>query len=149
MRKQRSDNAYVESKLMQDALVRVEPPLPITDDELFFWDKIMLARHEWTEIDKVLAVNLARALAQYEKEQALLVEEGSVVTNERGTQIMNPRHAVIEQLSRRVVTLTGKLHVHAAATMGEVSQQRKKNAKKAQAVETFAALDDDLIARPN
>jgi 5-deoxy-D-glucuronate isomerase len=136
---------------MQGALKKIEPPLPLDDSERMFWDKIVIARHEWTEIDKVLAVNLARCLAQYEVEQALVKAEGSVIVNERGTKVMNPRHSVIEQLTRRCVCLSGKVHVHAAATMGEVSAVRKKNAKKQEASKAFEALEDeaDLIARPN
>jgi hypothetical protein len=51
---------------------------------------------------------------------------------------VNPKHKLIETLSRRSVALSRMLHVHAQATVG-----RSEDAAKALELERQAATDDD------
>ena len=149
-RRERTDSLEFQAKVAKRAFSGIAPPLPLRDIELQFWKVVTAARHEWTDIDLIHAVNLCRALAGIEEETELLMDEGSVVKNERGTMVMNPRHTVLEQLNRRAVNLSGKLHIHAAATMGEVSANRKKNKILRDKAGEFSHLENnDLIARPN
>jgi hypothetical protein len=68
--------------------------------------------------------------------------------NTRCTPVMNPRDAVLEQLSRRAVALSSKIQVHAAATVGEAKQSRGKNTAKREAIKTMTETEeDDLLTR--
>lgn len=78
-----------------------------------FWLGVMRARSvdEWTDADLVVAAQLARCQHDIELQQVLLDAEGSVVVNDRGTQIMNPRVSVLEQLARREMALMRTLRI--------------------------------------
>lgn len=152
MAKDRSDSFHVMTELSQSALKTINPPesCPLEDEDLPFWESIIAARHTWTNIDLMHAANLARCMASIENNTRLLRSEGDVLVNARGTQIMNPRFSVLEQLSRRSVALSGKLQIHAQATMGKPETNKKKNSAKQAMVKAFDELDeDDLIGKPN
>lgn len=150
-KKDRSDSAHMQSKLAQAALTEILPPdiCPLEDSEMPFWRTIISARHEWTEIDKIHAANLARTFQKIEENTSQLKYEGDVLENARGTPVMNPRFTVLEQLTRRAAALSQKLHVHASATIGKPDQQPKKNREFAKVASAFEDMDDQLIARPN
>lgn len=145
----RSDSTA--SNIVADSMKKITPPLPLENFELPFWEAITSARATWTNIDLMHAVNLARCMASIENNQKLLREEGDVLVNARGTQIMNPRFTVLEQLSRRSVSLSSKIQVHAAATIGESENNRNKNAAKNKAGQALEVEEDadTLIARPH
>lgn len=60
---------------------------------------------------------------------------GDIIENDRGAPIINPRHALLEVLSRRSVALSRMLHVHAEATQGESREQSKRAAPEQDAKE--------------
>ena len=110
MKRARSDSAASAVKAMVNAaLPQLELPahVRLRDGDRPFWDGVLRARarDEWIEADLVVAAQLARCQADIELEQQLLTSEGSVVENMKGTQIMNPRVTVLEQLSRREMAL--------------------------------------------
>lgn len=72
------------------------------------------ARDEWSKNDLIVAAQLARCQADIESESQLVEVEGSVVENARGTQIMNPRHSVLEQMARRELALMRALAMTAS-----------------------------------
>lgn len=99
------------------------------------------ARDTWTETDLATAANLARTQADIEKLQAEVETEGFTILAGNGTPIINPKHKLLETLSRRAVALSRVLHVHAEATVG-----KSEDAAKALANERAVAdEDDDLI----
>jgi hypothetical protein len=114
-----------------------------------FWDGIVRARPRdtWNESDLVAAANLARCRADIERLQAEIDDEGDVLTNDRGTSIMNPKHALLEVLSRRSLALSKALHVHAEATVGNSRDSVKAAQAQQAATEMIARHDDDLIPR--
>ena len=117
-----------------------------------FWSAIVRARANdtWTEIDLVHAANLARTQHDIEENQKLLDQEGFTLINERGTVVANPRHSILETLSRRAVALSRCLQVHAHATVGESRDQvPKAKAQSAARAVAEKAKDDDFIARPH
>ena len=62
--------------------------------------------------------------------------------------MINPRHTLLETLSRRAVSLSRSLQVHAHATQGESRDQGKKATKQRQAEKVIEEQDDDdLIPR--
>lgn len=147
----RSDSSHIETQIFNDALNGVAVPdcVNLEAHELPFWKAITDARANWNTIDLIHAANLARCMAAIEDNTKELKREGEVLVNARGTSVMNPRHTILEQLSRRSAALSTKIHVHAAATQGEAKLGRGKNAKKQQSVDALELVgDDDLIAKP-
>ncbi len=110
-----------------------EPPVwvALPDEALQVWDSIVRAREytSWTAIDLEHAANLACCLADLERLRREVRIEGDTLTNERGTKVVNPKHALMETLSRRSVALSRMLHVHAEATTGESRHQKQRNQK--------------------
>ena len=124
------------------AMVAAATPLPAVPAcvklkaiDLPFWEAIMRARtrDEWTDADLIAAAQLARCQREIERESEALEIEGSVIENQRGTQIMNPRHSVLEQLSRRQLALMRSLRISGSST-GE----RKEDLVKARRVQQNA-----------
>lgn len=153
MPKKRSDSSHVQTEIMADALKGIKPPacVKLEDHHLPFFNFIVEARQQWTNIDLIHAANLARCLHDIEEESELLSGEGSVVWGGKNgtTKVMNPRVTVLEQLSRRAVSVSSKIQVHAAATVGEAKLSKGKNTAKRDALEAMEYTDDDLIARPH
>jgi hypothetical protein len=113
-----------------------------------FWDGIVRARayDEWTGADLAVAAQLARTQADIEREQELVDAEGSVITNDRGTPIANPRFAVLEQLARREMALMRSLRI-ACHVAGDARDDagRRKIQREAEKVRGELA-DEDLLA---
>ena len=149
----KADTAAGSVAAFQGAASDIHPPAQVRlrDRDWPFWCAIVRARarDSWTDIDLVHAANLARTQADIEKVQIELDEEGFTLVNERGTVVANPKHSILETLSRRAVALSRSLQVHAHATQGDSHQQVKKNKTQAKARESLQAVEDnDLIARP-
>lgn len=129
----------------------LDPPPYVTlrDGDRPFWDGIVRARARdtWNESDLVAAANLARARSDIERLQRDIDAEGDVLVNERGTPIMNPRHALLETLSRRSLALSKALHVHAEATVGNSRDSVQAAQAEKSATAKIAEHDDDLIPR--
>lgn len=151
----RSDSVAGRSDALSAAVDEVQPPAHITlrAAHMPFWRAITKARHRasWTEIDLAHAANLSRTQYDIEQEQAALEQEGSVVMNERGTPVKNPRASILEDLTRRAIQLSRILQVHALATVGESKESKRKNAAQRAAAETAAVIEDgdDLLASPD
>lgn len=146
-------NAYLDD-IPPPASVKLRPTdLPI-------WVAIVRARarDEWSDIDLHHAANLTRCLADIERISAELVKDGDTLTNDRGTRTVNPKHAILETLSRRGVALTRLLHLHAQAMMPDArkrlparqAEQDARAARAALARPTGGDGDDmdDLLATP-
>lgn len=149
----RSDSATSAVAAMQAASAGpLKPPcfVNIRKADKPFWDSIVRARtrDSWTDSDLVMAGNLARCLSDIERLQKEIDIEGDVVLNARETQVINPKHSLLETLSRRAVALSRTLQVHAQATQGESRDQGKKATKQRAAEKVLANQDDDdLIPR--
>jgi hypothetical protein len=150
-RKTRSDSAQAAI----DAAIAVARPLPelprhvrLRDCDQPFWADILRsrAREEWSQSDLVVAAQLARCMADIESESQQLEIEGSVLTNERGTKVMNPRHSVLEQLARREMALMRSLQMVGTA---KGDKRDVENARKLQRQAEAArgeVSEDDLLA---
>ena len=149
MKRTRSDSAAAAVAAALAAGLPIEPPahVKLRNGDRPFWDSVVCARARdtWTDADLENAANLARCKADIERLQAEITAEGDIVVNDRGTQIINPKHTLLETLSRRAVALSRMLHVHAEATVGESRDAGKalKNEKAAKQ----ATSDDELIPR--
>ncbi|WP_395599555.1 TerS protein [Pseudomonas sp. A1437] len=149
----RSDSATAAVAAMQAAAagpIKVPSFVHLRKDDKPFWDSVVRARtrESWTDNDLILAANLSRCLADIERLQKEIDVEGDVILNARETQVINPKHSLLETLSRRAVTLSRTLQVHAHATQGESRDQGKKATKQRQAERVIEEQDDDdLIPR--
>ena len=151
-RKPRSDSASAAI----DAMVNASKPLPdipkhvrLDKRHIPFWDGIIRARarSEWIETDLVVAAQLARTQFDIEKEAETLEAEGSVIENARGTPVMNPRHAVLEQLARREMALMRALRITGAAAGIDPRDLAKQRDLERQSRDTKEEmLEDDLLA---
>lgn len=147
MKRQRSDSTTAGVKAAQNAAAgMIEPPAHVLlrDGDLPFWESIVCARarDSWNTADLENAANLARCKHDIERLQIEITIEGDVIVNDRGTQIVNPKHALLETLSRRCLALSRMLHVHAEATVGESRDQAKPLAaeKKAKSIEADSLI---------
>lgn len=152
-KRSRSDSSTAAVAAMQAAAAGpLKPPsyVNIRKADKPFWDSIVRARtrESWTDSDLVMAGNLARCLSDIERLQQEIDFEGDVILNDRKTQVINPKHSLLETLSRRAVALSRTLQVHAQATQGESRDQGKKATKQREAEKVLAQQDDDdLIPR--
>lgn len=150
-KRQRSDSPAAAVAASQSAaLGPLEPPAHVTlrAADLPFWNAIVTARARdtWTESDLAIAATLSRCQSDIERLQAEVDQEGFTILNGKGVPMVNPKHKLLETMSRRAVALSRVLHVHAEATVG-----RSRDAGNALANERQAALpledDDELIPR--
>ncbi|OHV12128.1 TerS protein [Kushneria phosphatilytica] len=152
-RRKRSDGAEYAAEAMDAAQSDLEPPahVKLRDVDWPFWYDITRARARgsWTGVDLAHAANLARCQADIERLSTEIAEEGDIVVNAKGTQIVNPKHSLLETLSRRAVALAKTIQVHAHATQGPSEDQTKKNSKQRQSQQSIESTEDDgLIPRP-
>ena len=116
-------SAKGEAAITQSAIAGVNVPewLNVPDAAKPFFTALLSLRDysSWNESDLSKAANLARAQADIERISAEIEEEGDVIRNDRGTQIPNPKHSILETLTRRELALSRAIQVHAGATMGK------------------------------
>lgn len=147
----RSDSAGSAVKAMLDAAKDIHsPPAHITlvDGAMPFWDGIIRARarDEWTEVDLVVAGQLANCQADIEIEDRELHLEGKVVKNDRGTQIMNPRTTVMEQLARREMALMRTLRMGGKVAGDPRNLVGKRNVERQSRKLREELEEDELLA---
>lgn len=152
-KRQRSDTIAGAVSSYQGASRLFEPPahVRVPDAARPFWFSIVQARaaDRWNEADLEVAAELARCRATIERLNLELEDESDIITNAKGTQVVNPKHSLLETLTRRMVALSRALQVHAEATQGKSRDQVKQNKAQQQARGTVDDLeDDDLIATP-
>ena len=111
-----------------------------------FWDGIVCARgrDEWTAADLVVAAQLARCQRDIEIEQVSLDGEGTVLRNERGTMVANPRVAVLEQLARREMALMRSLRM-GGYVKGEAPNESGRTKLQRQASKLRGELEDEEL----
>ena len=146
-----SNSATSAVKAMVNAAKGIPKPpahVKLRPQDEAFWPGVYKAKSvdEWTEAHLVIGAQLARAMADLEKQQELLDTEGTVIENARGTMVMNPRVSVLEGLARREMALmralglTGKANVDPRDSAGKrkVEQQSRKLREELE--------DDELLA---
>lgn len=152
MKRTRSDSITSAVRASQNAARGDLPPpnyVKLRECDLVFWGAIVRARayDTWTDVDLAKAANLARCQADIERISAELNDEGDTVRNERGTQIVNPKHSLLETLTRREIALSRAIHVHAEATVGKSEDAAKVLAAEKNARKVQKETGDDLIPR--
>jgi hypothetical protein len=148
-RRQRTDTVKGAVSAMAGALSEIAVPehVDVPEGAMKFWRSITKARaaDRWTDADLEVAAELARTKANIERLNGEIVSEGDIIVNERGTPIVNPKHNLIETLTRRMVALSRMLQVHAEATQGKSRDQVKANQAQADAGKAADEAESDLI----
>ena len=108
-----------------------------------FWEAVLCARarDEWGNADLVVAAQLARCLHDVEREQLLLDSEGTVVPNERGTPVVNPRVSVLEQYARREMALMRTLRMG-----GRIAGDARDESGRRKIERQSSAIRGELVA---
>jgi len=149
-KRNRSDS--VASQTQFYSALDASPPdhIHLREGDMPFWRSIVRARaaDTWTDSDLEQAGNLARCKADIERLQTEIDAEGDTVVNAKGTQIVNPKHSLLETLSRRAVALSRMLHVHAEATQGRARDTGQRTKAQNKARQKKKDDDDGLIAPP-
>ena len=150
--KKRAGTHTVGTQVAMAAAKMPEPPshIHLPDEAMPTWCAIVRARDytSWTAVDLEHAANLACCLADLERLRHEVRREGDIIINARGTPIMNPKHTLIETLSRRSVALSRMLHVHAEATVGESRHQKQRSQTNRAIHEGLEQqADEGLLAR--
>jgi hypothetical protein len=73
-----------------------------------------------------------------------IAKEGDTLVNAKGTVTLNPKHNLLEVMTRRVIALSKAVHVHAEATQGRSRDAGKKLTVE---VEAREVEDDPSIPR--
>jgi hypothetical protein len=138
--------------LIAGASKAVIPPsnVPLDACDLPFFANVVaeFARADWTAHQLELAAMLARTMADLEREQRLLRDEGSIAYSERGTPVANPRKMIVQMHAGSILSFRRSLALHARAQADTHNiADRRKLAKR---IENIGELrDDDLIAKPH
>lgn len=102
---------------------------PLRSEAMAFWVSIVRARarSEWIDLDLVVAAQLAECQCCIEEESVALRQEGTVLKNDRGTLVANPRSNILEALARREMALMRTLRMggRVAGDARDQSGQRK------------------------
>jgi hypothetical protein len=107
------------------------------------------ARAEWAPAELHHVANLARCMADVERITNELAKEGDMALSGRGTAVVNPKHFLLETLSRRAVVLTRLLQIDALARFGNRETTWKKETLARDTKAKLArAEEDDLLATP-
>lgn len=130
MKKGRSDSAAAAvdaARAVADG--PLEPPehIKLREGDRPFWLAVVSARARdtWNQVDLASAANLARAQADIERLTGEIAEEGDMLNNRHGSPVLNPKHQLLEVLSRRATALSRAIHVHAEATVGKSEDASK------------------------
>lgn len=148
-KRSRADSTSSVIKAMSDAAMgELNPPehITLTESAIPFWKGIVRARarDEWLDVDLVVAGQLAQCQADISHQDVLLRAEGSIVTNERGTQIMNPRATLMENLARREMALMRTLRMGGRVS-GDARDDAKRRKIQNESEKLRAELEDDEL----
>ena len=137
-------NAAINASL---ALPDCPAHVKLRDRDRPFWADVLRARarDEWTQADLIVAAQLARCMSDIEAESEAMEDEGSVIKNDKGTAVMNPRNSVLEQLARREMALMRTLKIAGAST-GDTRDLVKGRKLQREAEKARAEVADDLLA---
>ncbi len=116
------------------------------DAEMVIWEQFTRARARegWRDFDLLIVAKAVRLEADIRKYQKVLDASSPIVKNEKGTQIVNPFFAVIDNLQRQQLALIRSLSLsQTAQDPRTLNGQGQEQGRLRSAMSKF----DDLIAR--
>jgi hypothetical protein len=127
-----------------------EPPAHVvmTDAAMPYWNDVIRARarDEWTELDLVIGAQLANCMAVFAEQEAELRIEGTIIKNDRGTLVMNPRTTVLERLASREMALMRTLRMGGKVAGDPRDELGKRSIQRQSAKIREELEEDDLLA---
>ena len=148
-KRQRVDTAAAAVEIMKGAQREIAPPghVGMGDEDWPFWHSVVaeFAKSEWTDHLLELAAMLARSMADLEREQHKLREEGFIDVRQNGTTVENPRSRVVKGLTGDILSLRRSLALHARARNGDNRDVGTRRAGE-KAIVADNVLSDDLLA---
>lgn len=152
-KRNRTDSASEQSRIMAAAFKDIKPQAHFNMRKIdmpFFNDIIAeQANAEWTNHTITLAALLAREMANWCQEQALLDQEGAILKTVKGYPFVNPRQCLLKMHTNNILALRRSLSIHARA-QGVNKADMGRRTHNAKAIQDLAlGFDDDLIARPH
>ena len=125
----------------------VPPHLTLKAGARPYWSAIIGARlrDEWTEVDLVIACQLAECQAAIETEAATLDQEGAIVAGKA-----NPRATILDLLIKRQMALMRTLRMGGVAAGRREALEPARRLEQRMKAEMQALFDEDpheLIAR--
>lgn len=141
----------VEAAVASARASAIVPPsnVPLDAADMTFFASVIdeFARSELTAHQLELAAMLARTMADLERDQRLMREEGPVLATEKGAPVVNPRKTVIQMNASTILSYRRSLSMHARAQGGEARDVGKRRGiAKGHEMDHG---DDDFLARPN
>lgn len=152
IKRHKFDSAAGSKELFNAAALKMEPPAHTTlhSGAEEFYNAVIESREAsmWNDADLSRAVTLANYQMLIRDNTKLLIEEGEVVINERGTPIMNARFSVVNTLTRLEISLSKALQTDAASTQGEsrAVSGRNQAGRAAKATHEMIELDPFLAS---
>lgn len=140
-----------------DAMVAIgqpelQPPafMPLRASAMNFWPGIMAsrARAEWLDVDLVVAAQLADCQCSIQEESEAIHAEGTVLRNDRGTMVANPRANILEALARREMALMRTLRMGgriAGDTRDEAGRRRNEHTARKTAEQIKQEREEDEL----
>jgi hypothetical protein len=152
-RRKRIDSTASMTEILQNAAKEINPPetVELNDEDLQFFESIIAEcpKSEWSQHNTEVAALLARAMADLNREQEKLREEGTTTIGSLGSVIVNPRKSAVQLLFSTVISFRRSLGLDARTRDGD-SRNAARRREIAREIERRASLDDDdLIARPH
>jgi hypothetical protein len=153
--KKRSDKNSVTAALggFKGAMDSVPLPQGVelrSDAEAVIWDQFTRARarEDWRDMDLLLLAKVVRMEADIRSYQSQVEAQGSIVENQRGTQIPNPLLAIIDTVERRQLAVIRSMSLNQQASDPRTLNGSAKNVSNARAAVDDASANG-LIALPN
>jgi hypothetical protein len=133
-RRPRSDSATAAIQAAKNAaLGDLMPPahVQISAEALDDYFAIVRARarDEWSELDLIVAVQLAEVIAKQREQDAHLLVEGDIIRNDKGTPIANPRVTLLERLAGRQMAYMRTLQMGGRVPGTAGDKRKKQNAR--------------------
>jgi hypothetical protein len=151
--KKRSDKNSVTAALggFKGAIESV--PLPqgveLRSEELVIWGQFTRARarEDWRDMDLLLLAKVVRMEADIRSYQSQVEAQGTIVENQRGTQIPNPLLTIIDTVERRQLAVIRSMSLNQMASDPRtVNGYARATIDAGKTLESFS--DNDLIAMP-
>lgn len=147
-RRLRIDGPTRAVEVMQAGMREIALPshIRLADEDWPFWYSVIgeFARSEWTDHSLELAALLARSMADLEREQFQLREEGFVLSRPSGVTVVNPRNRTVGALLGEILSLRRSLALHARARGGDTRDIGRRSAI-AKDIEDANPLHDPLL----
>ena len=155
MPKKRSDKNSVTAALggFQGAIDGVPLPQGVelrSDEEHVIWDQFTRARarEDWRDMDLLLLAKVVRMEADIRSYQSQVEAQGTIVENQRGTQIPNPLLTIIDTVERRQLAVIRSMSLNQQASDPRTLNGSAKNQNNARAAINDAS-EGGLLAMPN